>query len=333
MPKLRVFISSTYYDLKHLRGSLESFVRSLGHEPILWERGSITVDPSNPLEESCYAEIGTCDICVLIIGGSFGNLSASTKSLDGESITMREHRSALEMGIPVYVFVEKSVLAEYKTFLKNRNNDKVEYAHANVRIFRFIEQIYNLVLNNYVSGFETPSEIEGLLRDQWSGLFRDLLKSRSQYTGVATIASEVNRLAATSSSFDKYLRVILEKLEPQKAHQIITEEEDRLNRIREQEIQQNSLGRYILTACDIESWQLVSALQNSGTAIEFISAVNKVARDHKLDLEIGTDESIIQEMNVLRRCLGLNPFPPTQSSLRNYLDKATRELRKFDTIP
>jgi hypothetical protein len=35
MAKPRVFVSSTYYDLKHLRSAIEAFIDSLGYEPIL----------------------------------------------------------------------------------------------------------------------------------------------------------------------------------------------------------------------------------------------------------------------------------------------------------
>ena len=45
MAKPRVFVSSTYYDLKHLRSSLENFVESLGFEPVLSEKGDIAYAP------------------------------------------------------------------------------------------------------------------------------------------------------------------------------------------------------------------------------------------------------------------------------------------------
>lgn len=53
MAKPRVFVSSTYYDLKHIRTSMELFIRSLGYEPILSEKGDIAFTPDKPLDESC----------------------------------------------------------------------------------------------------------------------------------------------------------------------------------------------------------------------------------------------------------------------------------------
>ena len=39
MARPRVFVSSPYYDLKHIRSSLDSFIDRLGYEPVLSEKG------------------------------------------------------------------------------------------------------------------------------------------------------------------------------------------------------------------------------------------------------------------------------------------------------
>ena len=41
MAKPRIFVSSTYYDLKHIRASLSLFIDSLGYESILFEKGQL----------------------------------------------------------------------------------------------------------------------------------------------------------------------------------------------------------------------------------------------------------------------------------------------------
>jgi len=78
MARPRVFVSSTYYDLKHLRSSLENFVESLGFDAILSEKGKIAYTPDLPLDESCYREVGTADIFVLIVGGRYGTEVSAT---------------------------------------------------------------------------------------------------------------------------------------------------------------------------------------------------------------------------------------------------------------
>lgn len=176
MAKPRVFISSTYYDLKHVRASLEVFVESLGFDPILSEYGSIPYDPSQPLDESCYREAQSSDILVLIIGGRYGSIAGShaSKNIDQqfESITRREFTRAHDADIPVYVLIESGVQSEYQTYLRNKDNGSVTYAHVDsIEVFRFIEFIYSKQRNNPIQSFEKGADIETWLRDQWAGIF------------------------------------------------------------------------------------------------------------------------------------------------------------------
>ena len=43
-------MSSTYYDLKHVRSSLERFISSLGFDPVLFERGDVAYAPDKALD-------------------------------------------------------------------------------------------------------------------------------------------------------------------------------------------------------------------------------------------------------------------------------------------
>lgn len=52
----------------------------MGYEPVLFERGHIAYSTEEPLEDSAYDEIKTCDILIAIIGGQFGIFSRKDKS-------------------------------------------------------------------------------------------------------------------------------------------------------------------------------------------------------------------------------------------------------------
>ena len=41
MARPRVFISSTFYGLKQVRSDLEIFIKSIGYDPVLHERGAV----------------------------------------------------------------------------------------------------------------------------------------------------------------------------------------------------------------------------------------------------------------------------------------------------
>ncbi|HJS00911.1 MAG TPA: DUF4062 domain-containing protein, partial [Flavobacterium sp.] len=72
MAKPRVFISSTFYDLKYIRTEIDQFLESLGYQPIRNEEGDIPYGKDDALEEYCYKEIQNIDILISIIGGRFG---------------------------------------------------------------------------------------------------------------------------------------------------------------------------------------------------------------------------------------------------------------------
>jgi hypothetical protein len=51
MAKPKVFLSSTYYDLKHVRADIERFIKEQGYESILNEQGDIPYGKDSKLEE------------------------------------------------------------------------------------------------------------------------------------------------------------------------------------------------------------------------------------------------------------------------------------------
>ena len=80
MAKPRIFISSTFYDLRQIRSDIDLFIEGLGYEPIRNEEGDIPYGKEDALEEYCYKEIKSVDILISIIGGRFGSESKRENS-------------------------------------------------------------------------------------------------------------------------------------------------------------------------------------------------------------------------------------------------------------
>ena len=123
------------------------------------------------------------DILVSIIGGRFGNPSASDSGKVSEySITQKEILTALKHDKLVYLFIDKSVLTEYETYKLNKGNENVTYKYVdNVNIYKFIEEIKSLSRNNNIKAFETADDIKLYLREQFAGLFKQSLIDASLY--------------------------------------------------------------------------------------------------------------------------------------------------------
>jgi len=232
----RVFISSTYYDLKYVRSSLELFTESLGFEPVLSEKGGVAYAPDRALDESCYREVHNADIYVLIIGGRYGSEASSTRTPRAreffdryESVTKLEYKAAVDKDLPIYVLIEKAVYAEYHTYQKNRDAENVSYAHVDsVNVYRFIDEILAQPKNNPVQPFDKYSEIEDWLRTQWAGLFRELMLRMSGQQQIATLAVQVAELAEVNKTLRRYLEEVVGKVSPNDAKQIIAAEHQRL---------------------------------------------------------------------------------------------------------
>lgn len=191
----RVFISSTFYDLKYIREDVGDFVKAYGFEPILFENGDIGYTPGRPLDESCYQSISKSDMVILMIGGLYGSPASSEAGDEFKeymSVTRKEFEAARDEGIPIYAFIDASVYSEYQVYEKNyddiENNKREVKFHAtkNINVFRFIESLQkhkNIVIN----AFQRTSDIKNYLSGQWSGWvseYLQLMRKRDRETSV-----------------------------------------------------------------------------------------------------------------------------------------------------
>jgi hypothetical protein len=231
MARPRVFVSSTYYDLKHIRASLENFIESLGFDPILFEQGDIAYTHDVPLDESCYREVNAADIFVLLVGGRYGSRASDDDRKPPESffeqynsVTKKELDAAIRHDIPVYVLVDSAVNAEYRTYVKNKGNDKIHYAHVDsVNVFVLLEQIHAQRRNNPIHTFERFADIENWLREQWAGLFREHLQRKSKQQPLEALSRQVEMLQAVSDTLKRYMEVVVEKVSPEKSEEVFAE--------------------------------------------------------------------------------------------------------------
>ena len=141
MAKPRIFISSTFYDLRQIRAELDKFIRGLGYEPVRNEKGDIPYGKEDDLQEYCYKEIENIDILVSIIGNRYGSQAIVDEKEKEYSVSMRELKTAYEKNKHVFIFIEKSVLTEYETYLLNKETDVIIYNYVdNSSISRFIQE-------------------------------------------------------------------------------------------------------------------------------------------------------------------------------------------------
>lgn len=177
MARPRVFISSTYYDLKQTRENLDVFLHGLGYDTVRNEHGDIPYGNKEKLEKYCYKEVSNIDIFVSIIGGRFGTEAENSRY----SISNEELRTAFNENKQVYIFIEKSVDNEYQTYLRNKGNATIKYSYVDdVKIYEFIEEVRGMSSNNNIKTFESSNEIQDYLKEQFAGLFQSFLDSNAK---------------------------------------------------------------------------------------------------------------------------------------------------------
>lgn len=200
--KPRIFVSSTFYDLKYIREDLSNFIKAHDFEPILFEDGDIGYIPGKALDESCYETMHSTDIVILIIGGNYGSPATGETKDDFKeymSITRNEFKAALEQGVPVYVFVDSKVYVEYGIYeanYKKIEEDENIIAFRNVKninVFRFIREIKNAG-NISITEFDKTIHIKDFLSKQWSDMFKNYLDSLKQKKSDKKLESTVDEM-------------------------------------------------------------------------------------------------------------------------------------------
>jgi hypothetical protein len=307
--------------LKHLRSSLENFIESLGFDAILSEKGNIAYSPDIPLDESCYREVNNADIFVIIIGGRYGSEKSETKSTipksffeKYDSITKQEYRSALDKDIPVYILIEKHVYNDYETFLRNKNNKTISYAHVDsVNIFHLIEEILSQPRNNAIQQFDRYADIENWLKEQWAGLFRELLTRTSSQKQIASLASQVNELAEINKTLKTYLEEVVSKIAPEKSAELIKSETKRLEESLELEKLRDSVWAdylYHEYGISVESFRDSLIKENSakGFLNNLVPIRNKRIFVKDIEDTLTRHHNTRRTLNDAREILGLKPY-------------------------
>ena len=95
MAKPRVFISSTFYDLRQIRVELDKFIEGLGYEPVRNEEGDIPYGKDEALQAYCYKEIANIDVLVSIIGSRYGSAGIIKEKEQEYSVSQLELKTCL----------------------------------------------------------------------------------------------------------------------------------------------------------------------------------------------------------------------------------------------
>lgn len=182
--KPAVFISSTCYDLKQIRQNMRDFIENdLGYEAILSEFDSFPTNPGINTTDNCLRVVEErADIFVLVVGGRYGYV---TNHAD-KSITNLEYLRAKSKGVPIYVFVDQTIINLLSVWEKNPNGDFSNIVDSN-KVFSFVKELRSID-SNWVHEFRNANDIISCLRLQFAYLVNDsvLLRRHIVNEGVSS---------------------------------------------------------------------------------------------------------------------------------------------------
>ena len=174
MNQLKIFVSSTCYDLTQIRSDLFDFISNFGYQPVLSEYSTFPINPDSDTIDNCIRNATEADMLVLIVGSRYGYVSNT-----GKSITNTEYLYAKQKGIPIYIFVHKSLVTILPIWKKNKEADFSDTVDS-VKVFEFVEELRNSN-KNWCFEFEKAQEIVLTLKIQFSHLFKSALDIRQKF--------------------------------------------------------------------------------------------------------------------------------------------------------
>jgi len=160
MPPQRpsVFLSSTIYDLKDLRNSVQTALGEKGYEVLASEAGSIPIDSTKHSYEICLEAARKCDCLIAIIDRRFGGLMPDKKT----SITLAEIEAASGNRRHVLAFVRQGVwdaMEVCKTYKKAGYPFVASKVVEDERVFDVIDAIRKRATGNWLLQFNLPADL------------------------------------------------------------------------------------------------------------------------------------------------------------------------------
>lgn len=311
MARPRIFISSTFFDLRQVRADLERFIKDMGYESVRNETGGIPYGKEHKPEDYCYKEISEIDILVGVVGGRFGS-EAENKDY---SITQTEIKTAIDQNKQVYIFVEKNVLAEYETYLINKESETIKYRFVDdKRVYKFIEEIYALPKNNIVHPFETAQDIISFLKEQWAGVFRDLLSRQTKKGEYDNVSQKVTELTEIAGTITTYLENVLKNVAKEKseATDLISKEKERLENFHvQQSITDLDYVTHLQLNHRLTYEKIIEGLTNSKTITElrqFYQTLTKRPDGEPYTYHCIVKIDSLNDLNAARQILNLPEF-------------------------
>lgn len=170
---MRVFVSSTCYDLIDVRDELAEMLRALGVSPVLSDDklSDFKIVPDANSIETCLINVEASDAVIVILDKRYGPRLGKF-GFEDISATHLEYRRAKEKGKPIYLYVRDRLEADHSTWRKNKTDFRGTWVtrEEDHGLFDFIEEhrklTTDLPVSNWFAPFRTSVDLKEAVRVQ-----------------------------------------------------------------------------------------------------------------------------------------------------------------------
>jgi prefoldin subunit 5 len=178
-----------------------------------------------------------------------------------------------------------------------------------VNVFELIADILAQPRNNPVQQFDKYSDIEAWLREQWSGMFRELIQRMQNQTQISTLQAQVDQLSELNTTLKNYLEEIMSHVAPKESKALITHERKRLEEAEiVREIQRITLGRWLISQ-GVDINVIRSAAESADSFDDFVNRITKGPNENLAELMDSVAPAMHYDLNRMRRAAAMPPIP------------------------
>ncbi len=145
---------------------------------------------------------------------------------------------------------------------------------------------------NFIKPFSGLDDITNWLRDQWAGIFVDLLKRRSSNEKIRNIETQISDLTSVVSALKSYSETIIKQIDKPGSEMIIRATNKNLSDAREKKLRQEPMIEYLLAVHknDISPGRLLHSLMTNTNVKDFLVGIG---------LSVDAADNFVKEHNVL----------------------------------
>jgi hypothetical protein len=203
---MKVFVSSTVYDLIDIRAEVSGLLTSMGIAPVLSDDKLSEFDTAHATNsiETCLINVKDSDEVIVILDQRYGPRLGKL-GFENISATHLEYNRARELKKPIHVFVRDRLEADFTTWKKNRKSDDLRLPwvdQADFGMFTLLDEHRKLSPTddkNWFSTFATAIDLKHAIRR--------ILEPRIKPTRIVDAISQ-NRFPLFSIDHDSEFMVV-----------------------------------------------------------------------------------------------------------------------------